>query len=475
MIRRVAVLVLVVSSAYLAAASLLLLALEARIDSPQMMGAIGAGLAGLAALVAFLIGRRARRTEATEDRAPGPPPAAEPAPPRSATKGLGAEVAFLHHFFIDIVEALPVGFATLDRRFVVRSANRALRTLLGIPEGAALAGVPLHGTPLGSAIYDGPRTSLAGRAFHEIARECAPREGALDLAPLLVPRNGAPWAARLRARLEPWPAPPAAPEHFILWAEIARSESGLPATRDDGGVSAELARTRAQLLEEALLRDALLATLPLGVILLDATGALLGWSDPVRELLGSEIALREGRPLAEAWGVFAASPRRDDLDALLARGVPFVARIPAGPAAPDAPAARRERVVRAAPVGIAGATPRRFLLLVEERREPAAVASLEADLAAARGGARLLAARAPEIRSRLDVLSSVARFLGDSLAGADVKALAEIRMIEIQSERIATALREIVAAAGARAPSVAPETEPSEPPQPRNSARPKTP
>jgi PAS domain-containing protein len=466
--RRVAVLILVVGSAYLAAAIFLLLALEAGIDAPQTMGAIGAGLAAVAALVAFLFGRGASRAAPSPAAAPLPPPAAAPASPKSAATGIGAEVAFLRHFFLDIVEALPVGFATLDRRFVVKSANRALRTLLGVQDGTPLAGVPLHGTPLGSAIYDGPRMSLAGRAFHEIARECAPREGPLELAPLLVPKNGEPWAARLRARLEPWPAPPAAPDHFILWAEIERVESGIPAARGDDGARAELTRTRERLLEEALLRDALLAALPLGVILLDSAGALLGWSDPVRAVLGREIALREGRPLAEAWPDFAAPPHRDALEALLARGAPFVARLPApaAAAAPGAPASRRERIVRATPVGIPDVTPRRFLLLVEERWEPAAIAALDAELAAARARGPLLAARVSEIRSRLDVLSSVARFLGEALSGADVATLAEIRMIEIQRERIETALGAL--------PEAAAPPRPADRPAPADAARPKT-
>jgi hypothetical protein len=77
------------------------------------------------------------------------------------------------------------------------------------------------------------------------------------------------------------------------------------------------------------------------------------------------------------------------------------------------------------------------LLLVEERAVPAPAES-------AAGIARVdrLAARLPEIRSRLDTVSSIARFLAASLAHADIRTLSEIKMIEIQRGRIEDALRD---------------------------------
>lgn len=435
MFRRVGLLVLIIGSEYVIAAGVLLFALRSGMEAPQVVAALGAILAGVTALVGYLFGRRHGRAEAAKEP---PPPAASPE--------LGAEVAFLRHFFLDIVEALPVGFATLDNRMIVRSANRALRTLLALPEAAPMAGVPLRATRLGSAIYDGPRTSLAGRPFHEIAQEVGPAGGALDLSPLLVPKDGEPWAARLRARLEPWPAPPSPAEHFFLWAEVMKSESpSMPKERET--VESDLRRAHERLLEETLLRDALLAALPLGVMLLDEGGSLLGWSDSVRDILATEITLQEGLALGEAWPVFGSPPHREALQVLKTHGIPFVARLPQpAPATAGAtPPPASERIIRGAPVGAFEAAPRRFLLLVEERWDPAGIASMGIEVAAARSRAELLALRIPEIRSRLGVLASVARFLRSSLPDADLKVLSEIEMIEIQRDRIDGALREISA------------------------------
>ncbi len=517
MFRKFSTVVLIAAAEYVAVAGILLLVLYTGGPTAEMVGALGAALAALAALLSLVIGKRLGRREAAEIAAQGAPPdagrnaalglaaaAASGASPRGGRRpsleaprrsaappaALARELSFLSHFFVDVVESLPIGFATLDRNFVVRSANRALKRSLGIPSDEPVIGLSVADTPLGAAIYNGSRTLLAGRPFDEIVREIVDEEGGLDLAPLLVPGEGELWAARLRVRLQPWPALPAPTEQYLLWVEeigapaesfrpsVAASATApaaavapasapalphappheppippatLPSPEPLGAPApievdfgpdplvAEISLLREKLLDEMLARDALLASIPIGVLVVDDAGVLLGWSDSVADLLGAEIAPRDGAAVRDAWPALRATGLTAALAALLEDGTPFEAPLPL-PLVSRAGAARRDRTVRGVPVGIPGVAPRRALLLLEERWDPALLVALEAEAAAARGSTRRLAARLPEIRSRLDTVSSIARFLAATLVGADIRTLSEIKMIEIQRGRIEEAL-----------------------------------
>jgi PAS domain-containing protein len=489
MLGRHLTLVLIAAAEYVAVVAILLGAVTFGGPTVASVGALGAALAAACALVSLYVGKRigrreaearaagrSRRAQAQADPAPAAatPAAPHPARPHEAARRGGVSVAelsrdlsFLSHFFVDVVDALPTGFATLDQNLVVRSTNRALKQRLGLSPDEPMIGLPLADTPLGAAVYNGPRTLLAGRALSEIATDLAEEEQTLDLAPLLVAGPSGGWAARLCVHIHRWPRRPAPCEQFFLWLEdepLAHAATGAAAestaagapveevslalTAHDDRRDAEILRTREKLLDEMLLRDALLASIPIGVLVLDSRGSLLSWSDSASDLLGDEIALRDGAAIAAAWPAFATEANRARLAALLESGAPFTSTLPRARAL-AAGAARRERSVRGAPVGVPGEAPRRVLLLVEERIDADAVAAFEAELAVARTRTAALAARLPEVRSRLDTISSIARFLAATLTSADIRTLSEIKMIEIQRGRIEAALREAAGAESA--------------------------
>lgn len=467
MFRRLSTIALITAVEYVVVAAILLLAISYGLFSPHSIGALGAGLAAAAALVGLLLGKRLGREEAEEEAvaraaieptrdlaaaaAPGAPrpnaeaesmqpalaPQAAPSAPASALSHAAAEPLLL-----DEVETIPIGFASLDRNLVIRAANPAMKAILRAVGGEEIVGLPLSATALGAAVYNGPRTALAGRMLHELAAELLPREGTLDLSRLLVPGAGESWAARLRARFHAWPARGARVERYFAWVE---QEATAEAPSEEVTLVAPVSPSsgdREKLFDEILLRTALLAAIPVGVLLLDRRGALIGWSDAVETVLGAEIALREGMPVDGVWPPLGSPPHREKLAALLSGGAPFTSRMPA-PASGREGILPREQIVRGVPVGVPGEAPRQFLIVVEERWDMVALASVEAELVRSRSRARTFGERLPEMRSRLDLIGSIARFLTSALSRDDARALSEVQMIDIQRDRIARMLAEI--------------------------------
>jgi hypothetical protein len=152
--------------------------------------------------------------------------------------------------------------------------------------------------------------------------------------------------------------------------------------------------------------------------------------------------LREATPIDQVWAPLASPPHSERLAALFSGGTPFTSRMPARSSGREG-VLPREQIVRGVPVGVPGEAPRQFLIVVEERWDMVALASLEAELARSRSRARIFGERMPEMRSRLDLIGSITRFLTSALARDDVRALAEVQMIDIQRDRIAKMLGEI--------------------------------
>jgi PAS domain-containing protein len=158
----------------------LLFAIHSGLTSPYSIGALGAGLAALASLVGLLAGgglggggQDGARAEA--ERPPIPLPAAPP--PRPAPQSAAAppgpvpppEPRRDAPRFEDAVESIPIGYIGLDADFVVRAVNGEALAILDNRDDSLLLDRHFGATQLGAAIYDGPRTSLAGRLLHEFA------------------------------------------------------------------------------------------------------------------------------------------------------------------------------------------------------------------------------------------------------------------------------------------------------------------
>lgn len=471
MLRKFITIALIVAVEYVLAAAALLFGISMGLSSPHSVGALGAGLAALAALAAILIGKRIGRQEARDEGvaelaaapvleaakpAPAPAEQRQPEPRPAPTPPPQRDAAPSGPLLVDGARAIPIGFAALDRDLVIRSVNPALQTMLRAAGGGELEGAPLHRTALGAAVYNGPRTALAGRTLAELATDLLQTEGTLDLSRLLVPGGGERWATRLRARLHGWPEQGGRPDRFFLWVEeenpTAESIPPIPTPPPMAPSTGD----REKLFDEILLRSALLAAIPVGVLLLDRRGHLLGWSDAVETTLGEEITLREAMPIAKAWPPLAAAPHAERLADLLASGAAFSTRIPARTAGGQ-PQLPKEQLVRGVPVGVPGEAPRQFLILIEERWDALAMSSQQSEVERARARERVVSERLPLVRSRLDLIGSITRFLSSMLSRQEVRALSELQMIDIQAERIGSLISEI-------------ESPPSVPPGPTKTA-----
>jgi hypothetical protein len=237
---------LVTALLYIAAVVVLLAAISLGLTSAHSVGALGAALAAVTALAGLVLGfRLAREASLENDRdgvaaalsAAGPesdpllPPELSPrvartdeprvAPPARAPAAPSAvaPVASPGLLFQEQLDAIPIGFAALDRDLFIRAVNPALVNLL--PEGGrVLVGRRLRETTLGAAVYSGPRAGLAGLRLCDVAESIRASDEPLDLSRLLVPGNGGDgWAARLTARLHAWPRSPGRPEGLFVWVQ----------------------------------------------------------------------------------------------------------------------------------------------------------------------------------------------------------------------------------------------------------------
>ncbi len=252
---------LVTALLYIAAVIVLLVAISSGMNSPHAVGALGAALAAVAAVIGLFAGYRTAgspspsriedavappsATRPAFDTTPAvafepPPTAAAPAPvapplgdaPRPRSHEAAATAILLQ----EQIDAIPIGFATLDRDLIIRTANPALEQLLHVPERGSLVGVALSKTVLGAAIYSGASARLAGLPLAEFAATALGRTEPLEVTRLLVPGNGHGWVARLSARLQSWPPAEDEPECLYLWVQPEATFRVIrEAGRDRGG------------------------------------------------------------------------------------------------------------------------------------------------------------------------------------------------------------------------------------------------
>lgn len=259
---------LITALLYIAAVVVLLAAISLGMTSSHSVGALGAAVAAVTALAGLVLGFRLARESSLEENdqenlaaalseaesAPDPAPlratsspaprADEPAPPsvrvaaalvaspsRAPSSPSAAAPAAPARFLPqEQLDAIPIGFAALDRDLFIRAVNPALEGLLGVSR-RALVGRRLRDTALGAAVYSGPRAGLAGLRLCDVAASVRGGDEPLDLSRLLVPGNGGDgWAARLTARLHAWPRSAGKPESLFVWVqEEALGAAGAPA------------------------------------------------------------------------------------------------------------------------------------------------------------------------------------------------------------------------------------------------------
>lgn len=250
---RLSTFALVTALLYIATVIVLLLAISSGMSSPHAVGALGAALAAVAAVIGLFAGYRSAATppappteyDAPPREMPRPPrleaepaifatPAAPPAAATPAFAPAAMAIASTHDasrpprspeaaataiLLREQIDAIPIGFATLDRDLVIRAANPALEKLLHVRERGSLVGVALRETVLGAAIYSGASARLSGLALADFAGTALAGGEPLEVTRLLVPGNGDGWVARLSARLQGWPPSDDEPECLYLWVQ----------------------------------------------------------------------------------------------------------------------------------------------------------------------------------------------------------------------------------------------------------------
>jgi len=248
---RLSTFALVTALLYIATVIVLLVAISSGMNSPHAVGALGAALAAVATVIGLFAGYRTARTpdsaateeaataltarrspfEAPSPMAHAPPPAAPPAPESSevrvatlpgdapAPAPASHEAAATAILLREQIDAIPIGFATLDRDLIIRAANPALEELLHVQQRGSLVGLALRETALGAAIYSGASARLSGLALADFAGTALGSGEPLEVTRLLVPGNGHGWVARLSARLQGWPPTDDEPECVYLWVQ----------------------------------------------------------------------------------------------------------------------------------------------------------------------------------------------------------------------------------------------------------------
>ncbi|MFN0152738.1 MAG: PAS domain-containing protein [bacterium] len=249
---------LVTALLYIAAVIVLLVAISSGMNSPHAVGALGAALAAGAAVIGLFAGYRTAGPpdhSRVEERAAAeaarsgafdttPPRTLEPpapvvtpapaAPPLAVAPGpRSREAAATAILLREQIDAIPIGFATLDRDLIIRAANPALEQLLHVSERGSLVGVALAKTVLGAAIYSGESARLVGLPLAEFAATALGRTEPLEVTRLLVPGNGHGWVAQLSARLQSWPPAEDEPECLYLWVQPEATFRVIRETRSD--------------------------------------------------------------------------------------------------------------------------------------------------------------------------------------------------------------------------------------------------